>query len=76
MKLRVAVVYGGRSGEHEVSVRSARAIMAAMDPAKYEVVEYFIDPQGKWSPGPSPGADRIVKVRLKPGDGRLFRVVD
>ena len=52
MKLRVAVIYGGRSGEHEVSVRSARAIMDAMDPAKYERIEYFIDQQGKWSPKP------------------------
>jgi D-alanine-D-alanine ligase len=52
MKLRVAVIYGGRSGEHEVSVRSARAIMDAMDPAKYERVEYFIDQQGKWVPKP------------------------
>ena len=52
MKLRVAVVYGGRSGEHEVSIRSAKAIMAGMDPEKYERIEYFIDQQGKWSPKP------------------------
>src|SRR5207248_11655753 len=52
MKLRVAILYGGRSGEHEVSVRSARAIMEALDPAKYEKVEYFIDQQGKWLPRP------------------------
>jgi len=50
MKIRVAVVYGGRSGEHEVSVRSARSILDAMDRAKYDVVEYFIDQQGKWHP--------------------------
>jgi len=52
MKLRVAVVYGGRSGEHEVSVRSARAVMDALDPDKYEVLEYFIGKDGKWSPRP------------------------
>jgi D-alanine-D-alanine ligase len=52
MKLRVAVVYGGRSGEHEVSVRSARAIIDSLDRDKYEVLEYFIDKQGKWSPRP------------------------
>jgi len=52
MKLRVAILYGGRSGEHEVSVRSARSIMDAMDPEKYEKIEYFIDPQGKWLPKP------------------------
>src|SRR5271165_3054454 len=65
MKLRVAVVYGGRSGEHEVSVRSARAVLDGMDPAKYEKIEYFIDKQGKWSPhaiGPEPGAHPGIDV--------------
>ena len=65
MKLRVAVVYGGRSGEHEVSVRSARAIMEGMDPEKYERIEYFIDASGKWSPGPilpEPGAHPDIDV--------------
>ncbi len=52
MKLRVAVIYGGRSGEHEVSIRSARAVMAALDPARYEKIEYFIDLEGKWLPKP------------------------
>jgi D-alanine-D-alanine ligase len=65
MKLRVAVLYGGRSGEHEVSVRSARAVMDAMDAAKYEVLEYFIDREGKWSPRPilpEPGAQPGIDV--------------
>jgi len=65
MKLRVAVIYGGRSGEHEVSIRSARAIMDGMDPEKYERIEYFIDPQGKWVPGPitpEPGAHPDIDV--------------
>ena len=69
MTLRVAVLYGGRSGEHEVSVRSARAIMDAMDPAKYERIEYFIDQQGKWAPRPilpepggNPGIDVVFPV--------------
>ncbi|HEV2448687.1 MAG TPA: D-alanine--D-alanine ligase family protein, partial [Candidatus Sulfopaludibacter sp.] len=65
MKLRVAVVYGGRSGEHEVSIRSARAIMDGMDPEKYERIEYFIDRNGKWSPGPilpEPGAHPEIDV--------------
>jgi D-alanine-D-alanine ligase len=65
MKLRVAVVYGGRSGEHEVSVRSARAIMDALDPARYERIEYFIDQQGKWLPKPilpEPGAHPEIDV--------------
>jgi D-alanine-D-alanine ligase len=65
MKLRVAVIYGGRSGEHEVSVRSARAIMDALDPARYERIEFFIDQQGKWLPKPilpEPGAHPDVDV--------------
>jgi D-alanine-D-alanine ligase len=65
MKLRVAVVYGGRSGEHEVSIRSAKAILEGMDPAKYETIEYFIAKQGKWSPhpiGPEPGAHPEIDV--------------
>ena len=65
MKIRVAVVYGGRSGEHEVSVRSAKAVLDGMDPAKYEKIEYFIDQQGKWSPhaiGPEPGAHPEIDV--------------
>jgi len=52
MKLRVAVVYGGRSGEHEISVRSARAVIAGLDRDKYEISEYFIGKDGKWSPRP------------------------
>jgi D-alanine-D-alanine ligase len=65
MKLRVAVVYGGRSGEHEVSVRSAKAILEGLDPAKYQKIEYFIDKNGKWSPhaiGPEPGAHPEIDV--------------
>lgn len=65
MKLRVAVIYGGRSGEHEISIRSAKAIMAGMDPDKYERIEYFIDQHGKWSPGPilpEPGAHPDIDV--------------
>ncbi len=65
MKLRIAVIYGGRSGEHEVSVRSARAILDALDPARYERIEYFIDQQGKWLPKPilpEPGAHPDIDV--------------
>jgi D-alanine-D-alanine ligase len=65
MKLRVAVIYGGRSGEHEVSIRSARAIMDAMDPEKYERIEYFIDKDGKWLPKPivpEPGAQPDIDL--------------
>jgi D-alanine-D-alanine ligase len=65
MKIRVAVIYGGRSGEHEVSVRSAEAILAGLDAEKYEKIKYFIDKDGKWSPGPilpEPGAHPEIDV--------------
>jgi len=63
MKLRVAVIYGGRTGEHEVSVRSAEAVMEGLDPAKYEILKYFIDKDGKWNPRPilpEPGSNRGI----------------
>jgi D-alanine-D-alanine ligase len=47
-KLRVGVIFGGRSGEHEVSVRSARAVIDAMDARKYDVVPIAITKEGKW----------------------------
>src|SRR5215831_9077640 len=65
MKTRVAVIYGGRTGEHDVSVRSAKAILAGLDSAKYETIEYFIDREGKWRPRPiqpEPGAQADIDV--------------
>src|SRR5213082_1478971 len=65
MKTRVAVIYGGRTGEHEVSVRSAKAILAGLDPERYEKIEYFIDKAGKWIPGPilpEPGSHPNIDV--------------
>src|SRR5688572_18101712 len=45
---RVAVVLGGRSGEHEVSVTSARSVMAALDPERWEVVPFGVTKRGGW----------------------------
>jgi D-alanine-D-alanine ligase len=47
-KLRVGVIFGGRSGEHEVSIRSARTVIEAMDQRKYEVVPIAITKEGDW----------------------------
>jgi D-alanine-D-alanine ligase len=47
-KLRVGLVYGGRSGEHEVSIRSAESIRNNLDKKKYQVVDIKIDKKGKW----------------------------
>ena len=48
-KLRVGVLFGGRSGEHEVSLLSAASILSAIDPKKYEVVPIGITKQGRWT---------------------------
>lgn len=47
-KIRVGVIFGGRSGEHEVSIRSARSVIEAMDKSKYEVVPIAITKEGNW----------------------------
>jgi D-alanine-D-alanine ligase len=47
-KMRIGVIFGGRSGEHEVSVRSARAVIEALDGEKYEVIPIAITKEGKW----------------------------
>lgn len=69
MKLRVAVLYGGRTGEHEVSLRSAESVLAAMDPSRYEIERIVIDKEGRWNPrmivpepGGNPGIDVVFPV--------------
>jgi D-alanine-D-alanine ligase len=47
-KLRIGVIFGGRSGEHEVSIRSARSVIEALDTSKYEVVPIAITKTGNW----------------------------
>jgi D-alanine-D-alanine ligase len=47
-KLRVAVLFGGRSAEHEISLISARNIVQAMDKAKYDIIGIAIDKEGRW----------------------------
>ena len=47
-KIRIGVIFGGRSGEHEVSVRSAQSVIAAIDKEKYDVTPMAIAKSGKW----------------------------
>src|SRR5438876_11371832 len=47
-KLRVGILFGGRSGEHEVSLLSAASILNAIDRTKYEVIPIGITKQGQW----------------------------
>ena len=64
-RLRVAVLCGGRSGEHEISLRSAEAILNALDKTKYEVERILISPEGRWSPRaiqPDPSANPGIDV--------------
>ena len=49
--MRVGVIFGGRSGEHDVSLMSARSVMSALDRAKYELAEIGITPDGEWYMG-------------------------
>ena len=65
MKLRVAVLCGGRSGEHEISLRSAESIIQGLDPARYEVERIFITKDGKWEPrglSPDPAGNAGIDV--------------
>src|SRR4030095_13228523 len=65
MKLKVGVVRGGRSGEHEVSLRSAESILKAIDRRKYDFVPITISHEGKWEPfsiSPEPDAKCPVDV--------------
>ncbi|MCL6626730.1 D-alanine--D-alanine ligase family protein [Alicyclobacillus shizuokensis] len=50
-RIRVGVVFGGKSGEHEVSLQSARSVMAALDKERYELVPIAIDKAGRWHGG-------------------------
>jgi D-alanine-D-alanine ligase len=49
-KLRVGVIFGGRSGEHEVSIRSAGAVIESINRQKYDVLPIAISKEGKWLP--------------------------
>ena len=52
-RLRIGVLFGGRSTEHEVSILSAQSIIAAMDPQRFEPVPLYIDKTGRWLVGGS-----------------------
>nr|MBA2384040.1 D-alanine--D-alanine ligase A [Actinomycetota bacterium] len=47
-RIRVAVVAGGRSSEHEISLASARSVLGALDPGRYETATIAIDRGGRW----------------------------
>ncbi|WP_400164085.1 D-alanine--D-alanine ligase [Brevibacillus sp. TJ4] len=50
-KIRLGIIYGGKSSEHEVSLRTALSVIKAVDAAKYEVIPVFVSLEGKWIRG-------------------------
>ena len=55
-RLRVAILAGGRSSEHEVSLASARSVLESLDPERYEVVTVAIGREGRWELGSGDGS--------------------
>jgi len=79
-RLRVALLFGGRSGEHEVSLRSAASVAAGLA-ARHDVVPVLIDKQGRWllqqGSEPRPQGGEPVVLAPVPGEGgRLRRLSD
>ena len=64
-KLKIAVLFGGRSGEHDVSLMSARSVLLVLDPSKYEVTQIGITRDGRWYSG----EDAITKLENGATDG-------
>lgn len=81
-KIRIGVLFGGRSGEHEVSLRSARSVMAALDRDRYEVVPIGITKEGRWvaadvdtlASGLVAGNVRSATLLPEPSDASLMAV--
>jgi len=48
MKTNIGIIFGGRSGEHEISIRSAAAVIQNIDPERYSVIPLAISPEGRW----------------------------
>ena len=65
-RLRVGIIFGGRSGEHEVSLASAASVIRALDPEKYESVPIGISKEGRWLVGT--GAVKLLSEVLKSGE--------
>ena len=78
-KLRVGLLFGGRSVEHEISIASATSILEALDPSRYEVSLIAVDHDGRWRLGspalPPEASTRGGEVSLPaiPGTGGLVK---
>jgi D-alanine-D-alanine ligase len=84
-KIRLGVIFGGRSGEHEISLRSARSVIRELDTARYEIIPILITKSGQWFTG-SDALERLVDGDLnglepvcllpRPGDSNLYRIME
>ncbi len=72
-RLRVGILFGGRSGEHEVSLASAASVIRGLDPDKYEAVPIGISKEGHWLVGA--GAQKMLPDVLKGGQ-RVMMTAD
>src|SRR5437899_12149587 len=66
-RIRVAVLAGGRSSEHEISLASARSVLEALDPAEYDVVTVAIGRDGRWELG-SGDSSSVAETLPVPAD--------
>jgi len=60
-RVRVAVIMGGRSSEHDISLASARSVLESLDPDRYEVRPIEIGRDGQWELGPARGQSELAK---------------
>src|SRR5713101_1497307 len=72
-RLRVGVLFGGRSGEHEVSLASAASVIRGLDPDKYEPVPIGISKEGHWLIG---GAAQKLLPEVLKGGQRVVMAAD
>ncbi len=76
-RLRVAVLFGGRSSEHAVSVLTARSVLGVLDPARFDVVPVGITRDGRWVLAPTPAVDGSPAAPPdSPGEGSTLPEVD
>jgi D-alanine-D-alanine ligase len=81
-KLKIAIIFGGRSGEHEVSLNSAKSVLAALNMEKYDVVQIGITHEGAWMTGENALAVLSGELQgeltpvILPGDPSLAALYD
>ncbi len=70
-RIRIGIIFGGRSGEHEVSLASAASVVRALDPEKFSIVPIGITPDGRWISSP----DALLKLMDRHAEGEPERVL-